>query len=112
MRGIKEVLMKNLSTALLLALLTATCAWAAPAAPLACSPQAQQPAPFLETPQPTNASSWCQIWCPSPPYAMNWYIACEANYCGTTYMSCVGGYSLSCEQCQDAYQNGGPQCYY
>jgi hypothetical protein len=42
------------------------------------------------------------VWCPSPPYAMNWYIACEANYCGTTYMSCVGDYSLSCEQCQDA----------
>lgn len=105
--------MKIISTALCLAFLTVAAAWGAPGAPQACAAGAQQPDFLLPEPgETTQAAEWCHVWCPSPPYAMNWYIACEALSCGSTSMYCAGGYSLSCEKCQDAYMYGGPQCLY
>jgi len=98
---------------LALATFTALPAWAGDSPLPTCPAKAESAVALPDVlAAANNASTWCVIWCPSPPYSMNWNIACEANYCGTTYMSCVGGYSLSCEQCEDAYDNGGPYCLY
>ena len=98
---------------LVLAILTALPAWAGQSSLPTCPAKAEAAVALPDIfASANNTSSWCAIWCPSPPYSMNWFITCEATYCGTTFMRCVSGEAMSCEQCEDAYDNGGPSCLY